>query len=74
VLNDFERTKLAQIQLRTLLVNLDVFSLELDKVTNIEDVSGFLVMLVLFLYLFFGKLKSCFGISTDLCKMIKPLV
>jgi hypothetical protein len=55
-------------------VDLDVFCLEPDEVTNIESISGFLVVLVLFLHLFFEKLKSCFSIGMDLCKVIKPLI
>jgi hypothetical protein len=42
-----------EAQLGTLLVNLDALSLEPDEVTNIEGVSSFLIMLVLFLHLFF---------------------
>jgi hypothetical protein len=53
VFDDFERAELAWAQLRTLLVNLDVLSLEPDEVTNIEGMSGFLVAFVLFLHLFF---------------------
>jgi hypothetical protein len=51
--NDFEKAELAWAQLRTLLVDLDVLSLEPDEVTNIEGVSCFFVALVLFLHLFF---------------------
>jgi hypothetical protein len=65
---------LAWAQLRTLLVNLDVLSLEPDEVTNIEGMSGFLVALVLFLHLFFRKSKSGFGISTDLSEVIELLI
>jgi hypothetical protein len=55
-------------------MDLDVLYLEPDEVTNIEGMSSFFVVLVLFLYFFFEKSKSCFSIGTDLCKVIKPLV
>jgi hypothetical protein len=37
-------------------------------------VSCFLVTLVLFLHFFFRKSKSGFGVGTDLCKVIEPLI
>jgi hypothetical protein len=74
VLNDFERTKLAWAQLRTLLVDFDALSLKPDEVTNVESVSDFFVVLVLLLHLFFEKSKSSFGIGMGLCKVIEPLV
>jgi hypothetical protein len=55
-------------------VNLDILGLEPDKVINIEEISSFLVTLVLFLYLLFRKLKSSFDISADLGKVIELLV
>jgi hypothetical protein len=58
----------------TLLVDLDVLSLKPDKITNSKGMSGFLVALLLFLYFFFQKLKSSFGIGMDFSKVIEPLV
>jgi hypothetical protein len=55
-------------------VDLDVLSLELDEVTNIEGMSGFLIALVLFLHLFFRKSKGGFGIGTDFCEVIESLI
>jgi hypothetical protein len=65
---------LAEAQLRTLLMDLDVLSLEPDEVINNECMSGFLTAFILFLHLFFRKSKSSFGVGTDLREVIKPLI
>jgi hypothetical protein len=55
-------------------VDLDVFSLEPDEVTNIEGMSSFLVAFILFLHFFFRKSKGGFSVDTDLCEVIEPLI
>jgi hypothetical protein len=55
-------------------MDLDVLGLEPDEVTNVEGMSGFLIAFILFLHLFFRKSKSGFGVGTDLCEVIEPLI